>query len=276
MNKSRKTEKEKLELVKKLRPIDDVFFEVMMEDADTCEEILQVILENPRLKLKKETVVGQKSIRIVGKRSLRVDAYAEGHRDRIYNLEVQKSNNDNHVKRVRYHASALTVKCSQTGDKFGQVREIYIIYISDFDVLKNGRTVSHARMTCEETGKGLEDGLHEIYVTTRGKEDSKPARLMQEFLNPDMNNPEFPKTSKRVQELKNSEEEVEKMCELVEEYAAKRVEEAEERAAKRAKGAAKESAGIYFRNGGTMELAMKMFGILSKKELAAIQKKVSG
>jgi predicted transposase/invertase (TIGR01784 family) len=186
----------------------------------------------------------------------------------------------------------LTVKCSQTGDKFGQVREIYIIYISDFDVLKNGRTVSHARMTCEETGKGLEDGLHEIYVTTRGKENSKPARLMREFLNPDMNNPEFPKTSKRVQELKHSEEEVEKMCELVEEYAAKRAEEAareaeeraERKAAKRAKEAAKEakekaakeSAGIYFRNGGTMELAMKMFGILSKKELAAIQKKVSG
>jgi septal ring factor EnvC (AmiA/AmiB activator) len=128
-------------------------------------------------------------------------------------------------------------------------------------------------MTCEETGKGLEDGLHEIYVTTRGKEDSKPARLMREFLNPDMNNPEFPKTSKRVQELKHSEEEVEKMCELVEEYAAKRAEEAAKEAKEKA---AKESAGIYFRNGGTMELAMKMFGILSKKELAAIQKKVSG
>ena len=73
-------------------------------------------------------------------------------------------------------------------------------------------------MTCVETGVALNDGLHEIFVTTIGKDNNKIARLMREYKNPDMNNPEFPKQSKRVQEMKHDSKEAEKMCKLVEDY----------------------------------------------------------
>ena len=146
--KQRKTNAEQLLIVEKLRPIDDGFFEVMMEDPETCEELLQIFMEKADLKIRKATV---------------------------------------------------TVNRSEPGDRFEHVQEVYIIYVSNFDVLQNGRTISHAEMICKETGESLQDGLHEIYVTTTGKEDNKIARLMKEFLNPDMNNPEFPKTSRRVQ-----------------------------------------------------------------------------
>lgn len=214
----RKTEERQLEIVRQLRPIDDCFFEVMMEDPDACEELLQVVLGNPLLRIKKETVSGQKSIRIIGKRSIRVDAYAEGNEDTVFNIEIQRADNENHVKRVRYNASVITVNRSEPGDLFEQVQELFVIYIADFDVLRNGRTISHAEMTCVETGVALNDGLHEIFVTTVGKDNSKIARLMKEYKNPDMNNPEFPKQSKRVQEMKHDSEEVEKMCKLVEDY----------------------------------------------------------
>ena len=221
--KPRKTEKRQLEIVRQLRPIDDCFFEVMMEDPEACEELLQVVLENPLLRIKKETVSGQKSIRIIGKRSIRVDAYAEGNEDTIFNIEIQRADNENHVKRVRYNASVITVNRSEPGDLFEQVQELFVIYIADFDVIRNGRTISHAEMTCMETGVTLNDGLHEIFVTTIGKDNSKIARLMKEYKNPDMNNPEFPKQSKRVQEMKHDSKEAEKMCSLVEEYAREKV-----------------------------------------------------
>lgn len=214
----RKTEERQLEIVRQLRPIDDCFFEVMMEDPDACEELLQVVLENPLLRIKKETVSGQKSIRIIGKRSIRVDAYAEGNEHTVFNIEIQRADNENHVKRVRYNASVITVNRSEPGDLFEQVQELFVIYIADFDVLGNGRTISHAEMTCVETGVALNDGLHEIFVTTVGKDNSKIARLMKEYKNPDMNNPEFPKQSKRVQEMKHDSKEAEKMCKLVEDY----------------------------------------------------------
>ena len=219
----RKTEERQLEIVRQLRPIDDCFFEVMMEDPDACEELLQVVLENPLLRIKKETVSGQKSIRIIGKRSIRVDAYAEGNEHTVFNIEIQRADNENHVKRVRYNASVITVNRSEPGDLFEQVQELFAIYIADFDVLRNGRTISHAEMTCAETGVTLNDGLHEIFVTTIGKDNNKIARLMREYKNPDMNNPEFPKQSKRVQEMKHDSKEAEKMCSLVEEYAREKV-----------------------------------------------------
>lgn len=214
----RKTEERQLEIVRQLRPIDDCFFEVMMEDPDACEELLQVVLDNPLLRIKKETVSGQKSIRIIGKRSIRVDAYAEGNEHTVFNIEIQRADNENHVKRVRYNASVITVNRSEPGDLFEQVQELFVIYIADFDVLRNGRTISHAEMTCVETGVALNDGLHEIFVTTIGKDNNKIARLMREYKNPDMNNPEFPKQSKRVQEMKHDSKEAEKMCKLVEDY----------------------------------------------------------
>ena len=169
--KQRKTNAEQLLIVEKLRPIDDGFFEVMMEDPDTCEELLQIFMEKADLKIRKDTV---------------------------------------------------TVNRSEPGDRFEHVQEVYIIYVSNFDVLQNGRTISHAEMICKETGESLQDGLHEIYVTTTGKEDNKIARLMKEFLNPDMNNPEFPKTSRRVQAMKHDPKEVAIVCKAIEEYADKR------------------------------------------------------
>lgn len=45
------TLEEKQEKVKDFRPIDDVFFEVLSENAKVCEEILQTILEDPHLEV---------------------------------------------------------------------------------------------------------------------------------------------------------------------------------------------------------------------------------
>lgn len=58
--KNRKTDEEVIQIIRNLRLIDDVLFEKFMEDAVACEELLQVILENSRLKVKPETLVAQK------------------------------------------------------------------------------------------------------------------------------------------------------------------------------------------------------------------------
>ena len=43
------TFKEKEEKVKDLRPIDDVFFEVLANDVNFCQEMLQILLEDKDL-----------------------------------------------------------------------------------------------------------------------------------------------------------------------------------------------------------------------------------
>ena len=234
--KDRKTDGEVMQIIRNLRLIDDVLFEKFMEDYEACEELLQVILENPQLKVKPETLVAQKSLRNLAKRSVRLDAYIEGTEDKVYNIEIQRSDNCNHVKRVRYNASTITVNKSEPGDEFEHVQDVIVIYISEFDMFGAGKTVYHVENVIRETGEVVKDGLMAVYVNTEVKEDTLIGEFMQCFLKTDFEDEKFPNASRRMKELKHGEED-EAMCKSVEEYAERKaieaVKEATENADKR-------------------------------------------
>ena len=230
--KDRKTDEEVMQIIRNLRLIDDVLFEKFMEDYAACEELLQVILENPQLKVKPETLVAQKSLRNLAKRSVRLDAYVEGVEDKVYNIEIQRSDNCNHVKRVRYNASTITVNKSEPGDEFEHVQDVIVIYISEFDMFGAGKTIYHVENVVKETGKTVNDGLMSVYVNTEVADDSLIGELMQCFLKTDFEDNNFPNISRRMKELKHGGED-EIMCKSVEEYAEKKAKEATENADKR-------------------------------------------
>ena len=227
----RRTDEEVAELVAGLKGISDVFFERLINDPGVCEEFLQTVLEKPRLRIKPETLVPQKSIKFIANRSVRVDAYMEDEADRSFNIEVQRANDCDHIRRARYNASAITVYKSEPGDEFKDVQEVYVIYLTEDDFLKEGKTTYHAEMVIRETGKALEDGLHEVFVNTRSDDGSKIARLMSLFEKTEVNDPEFPNFTRRFNEVKNDREEVEAMCREIEAYAEKRAAEAAAEAA---------------------------------------------
>lgn len=233
IKKERKTDEEVLQIIKNLRLIDDVLFEKLMEDYEACEELLQVILENPHLKVKSETLVAQKSLRNLAKRSVRLDAYIEGVEDKVYNIEIQRSDNCNHVKRVRYNASTITVNKSEPGDEFEQVQDVIVVYISEFDMFGAGKTIYHVENVIRETGEVVKDGLMSVYVNTEVEDDTLIGELMQCFLKTDFEDDKFPNISRRMKELKHGEED-EIMCKSVEEYAERKAKEAAEKVAKEA------------------------------------------
>lgn len=221
--KGRKTDKETIDLVASFKGINDVFFEALVEDPGMCEELLQVLLDNPRLHIKPETLKPQYDVKFIANRSVRVDAYVEGSEDVVFNIEVQRSDQCAHLRRVRYNGSAITVKRSEPGDDFKDVQELYIVYITENDFLKGGKTVYHAVTHTEETGQILDDGLHVIYVNAEVDDGSKAARLMRLFKESGMelDVAEFPKFSKRFTQLKNDPKEVSKLCREVQTYAEK-------------------------------------------------------
>ena len=207
---------EKLKVIQHLRPIDDIFFEAIAEDPEVCEEILRVILEDPKLTVLE--VITQSSEKNIYGRSIRLDALCTLGDGTKCNIEVQKSDNDNHLKRARFNASSITVKESNTGEKFRDVIDLYIVYISQFDFLNEGRCIYHIDKTIRESGKTVDDGLHEIFVNTAVNDGSDISELMSCFLATDVNNDKFPKLSCKVSELKNPRGEVNPMCELIEKY----------------------------------------------------------
>lgn len=74
-------------------------------------------------------------------RSVRLDALCTLGNGEKCNIEVQRSDNDNHIKRVRFNAASITVKESQVNEKFQDVAEVYVVYISKFDIFNRGRTI---------------------------------------------------------------------------------------------------------------------------------------
>lgn len=126
---------------------------------------------------------------------------------------------DNHVKRCRYNAACITANITDPGDNFENIPDVYIIYISRFDMFKKGKTIYRCSNCIEEIGEFIEDGLHEIFVNTKIDDGSNIAELMKCFEQENIQNDSFPKLSARVAKFKNEEMEEDDMCSLIEEYA---------------------------------------------------------
>lgn len=210
------TLEQKKRKVQDFRPIDDVFFEVLANDVPFCEELLRTILEDKRLVV--NDVIVQSSERNMYGRSVRLDALCTLCNGEKCNIEVQRSDNDDHLKRVRFNASSITVKESQVGDRFEDVAEVYVVYISEFDIFDRERTIYHVENAIRETGEQVDDGLHRIFVNTIYNDGSDIADLMSCFTQKQVNNPKFPVLTRRMNELKNEEGGLNIVCEVMQKY----------------------------------------------------------
>ena len=213
------TLEEKKEQVKNFRPIDDTFFEVLADDIGVCQEMLRIILEDEKLIVK--DVIVQSSERNLYGRSVRLDALCILGNGKKCNVEVQRSNKDHHLKRVRFNASVITVRDSQTDDKFEETIDLIVVYISEFDIFKRGKVIYHVDSVIRETQEKVDDGLERVFVNTAVKDGTTISEYMDCFLQKEVDNAKFPKLTNRVYYLKHEEGGVNAMCEVMEQYSKK-------------------------------------------------------
>lgn len=258
---------EKLARIQRFRPIDDTFFEILVQDEKVCEEILRTILQDPGLAV--ISVTSQKSIKNLFGRSVRLDALCKLGTGELVNIEVQRADDDDHLRRVRYHASCVTASITDTGEKFSKVPTIYTVYISEFDPFSLGLTTYHVDSVIRETGAVVDDGLHRIFVNAKADDGTDTARLMKCFLQEEVDDHKFPEFSNRVHMLKHSEGGISRMCAIMEEYAKEYAEEY-------AKEVEKKSAENFFRNGVSFGLVKASITNLSEEELQKIYCEVHG
>ena len=228
------TLEEKIEQVKNFRPIDDTFFEVLADDIGVCQEMLRIILEDEKLIVK--DVIVQSSERNLYGRSVRLDALCILGNGKKCNVEVQRSNKDHHLKRVRFNASVITVRDSQTDDKFEETIDLIVVYISEFDIFKRGRVIYHVDSVIRETQEKVDDGLERVFVNTAVKDGTTISEYMDCFLQKEIDNAKFPKLTNRVYYLKHEEGGVNAVCEIMRKYS----EEVAEKAYQQGEEAGKE------------------------------------
>ena len=216
---------------KLLNPIDDLMFCKMAEHKEFCEEILRVILEDEGLTV--EEAIPQWQGKNLSGRSVVLDAKCVTGDGRHINIEVQKADDDNHLKRARYNASILITNIAKTGKKFEFIPDVCIVFISKFDIFDSGLPLYHIDKVVRETGQVIEDGLTEIFVNTVNYDGSKPARLMKLFTENDAySNDEFPITSELKSRLKSSEGGSMAMNEILEKLISDEKRESEKRGRK--------------------------------------------
>lgn len=219
---------EKREQVKDFRPIDDTFFEVLADDIGVCQEMLRIILDDAKLIV--TDVIVQSSKRNMYGRSVRLDALCTLGNGRKCNIEVQRSDDDDHLKRVRFNASSITVRESQRGQKFKELADVIIVYISQFDIFKGGRVVYHVDSVIRETKQRVNDGLERVFVNTAVRDETTVSEYMECFLQKEVDNAKFPNLSNRMKYLKHEEGGVQAVCEVMERYSKKAYQEGEQKA----------------------------------------------
>lgn len=209
--------------VEELNIIDDTLFQKMAEDIGFCEELISTVLQQ---KVIVEKVISQNSVKNLQGRSVILDSYCILADGRKCNVEVQKENDDDHVRRVRYNAACLMANITSTGTDFKEVPDIIMIFVSKFDIFKAGKTIYHIDRVVREIKEVNDNGLQEIYVNTKVDDGSSIAKLMKIYQNQDEYDFEnFPNTSNRKKYFKKDEGGQKEMCDVVKNYAKEYAEE---------------------------------------------------
>ena len=205
------------EEARKLNPIDDLMFRKMAEDKEFCQEILRVILEDDKL-IVLESIPQWYGTNLQG-RSVILDAKCVKGDGTQIDIEVQKADDDDHQRRVRYNGAILTTNISDPGIRFEKVPDVCMIFISKFDIFEGNFALYHIDRVVRETGKVVDNGLQEIYVNAMIKDDSEVSELMKIFVDDDVYNSKFPKTSEGKHRYKETEGGLNVMCEIMEKIA---------------------------------------------------------
>lgn len=201
--------------IQKFCLMDDTFMNKVFEDKKCTELVLRIILDRDDLVV--DHVNCQLDIKNLQGRSIRMDILAHDRKGVIYNIEVQNDDAGADPKRARYNSSLLDANITEAGDKYDQLRETYVIFITKNDVLGSGLPIYHIDRAIKETGEKFEDESHIIYVNSSIQDETKLGKLMQDFWCKRGEEMNYDVLAERVSFFKEKKEGVNQMCEILDE-----------------------------------------------------------
>ena len=158
----------RIKMLQELNLLDRFLFSEVMEDNDTLEDVLEIILGYP-VPLKERAQAEKELRRTPISKSVYFDVYGEDLRDAAYDMEVQNKNTRDLPRRTRYYNGMIDLNMLQPGEDYNDLKDAYIIMIMPFDLFGAGRYKYTFHMACDEiAGLKLHDGATRIFLNTRG------------------------------------------------------------------------------------------------------------
>lgn len=208
-----------LKTVASLRLIDDTFFRIAAMNIEFCQEVLQTILGNDKIRVL--NAEPQKTVTSLH-REVTLDVLCEDENGKQFNVEVQKGNRDDDIRRCRFHAAAITAAKTPKGTSFRSVPDVTVIYLSDYDALGYGETLVKVKRfaVVKDKKEPFNDGEEIYYVNTVIKDGTRVSELMELFTKKDaVQDDRFPATSDVINYYKGTGKGHESMCDAVENLA---------------------------------------------------------
>ena len=194
----------------------DTFMSVALKDPAACQHVLRILTGIRDLTVKEIRI--QYRISKITSHDAILDILAEDSKGRMYNIEIQRKDTVDHARRTRFYSSMIDSESLAKGKTYSEMPDVYIIYISETDLWKAGKTVYPVQKSFAGTKIPYEDGVHILYVTAAVDDGSDTAKLMKYFKTSDPADMSQGDLSKRVHFLKQEEGGYQIMCDISEKW----------------------------------------------------------
>ena len=170
---------ELLKQIQAMNLFDDIFTSVVFKDEGACLHLVRQLMQNPKLNI--IAFRTQDTIPMLISKSPRLDITAEDDKGTLYEIEIQRVEEPAPARRVRYYSSVMDSELLRKGVSYDKLPEVYLFYISEEDIWRNGQTVYHVQQSLSLGKKQIpyDNGLHTIYVNAEIDDGSNIAKLMQ-------------------------------------------------------------------------------------------------
>lgn len=196
---------------------DFALFLSVMKNRNAYQDTLSIILDEDDLELT-EVKVEQVILNRIGKRAIRLDAWARDSGNRYINTEMQlDSKKDDLRRRSRFYQGLMDTPLLKSGKDtlYRNLPSTIIIFITMEDIFSRGLAQYTFTEQCEEiAGLKLEDGTTKLFLNMSSR-NGRPelVSLLQYMKNTTLENPEILVKDDRllrldtvVQEVRQSEE----------------------------------------------------------------------
>lgn len=191
---------------------DFALFLSVMKDKRAHRDVLSIIMNEENLELV-EIKVEQVVLNTMGKRAIRLDAWAVDTSNRQFTTEMQNdSRQDDVKKRSRFYQGMLDTPVLKAGKqtKYKNLPSTVIIFITQEDIFSRDLACYTFTEQCEEIpGLPLGDGTKKIFLNMKSKKGRPElVSLLQYMKNTTMENPDIIVRDTRIVELSEIVEEV--------------------------------------------------------------------
>ncbi len=199
---------ENLRRLRKFRLLDDTFARVAFKgNIPDIQFLLETILDR---KVPIKSVATQVDYPHPIYRSVVMDVIAVDNAGNIYNIEFQRNGDDDVLSRARFHQGMLDCSMVPKGGKFKDMRESYVIFILEQDLLHQKVPV---HPTCD-----IVDGRHTLYLNCAYDDLSTPIGQLIHDLKCSEPDEMVTQLHGIVRQCKETKKGVENMCRIMDEY----------------------------------------------------------